>query len=97
MSFYHDWLVHELTHAWQYQHMGWRYILKALSAQFREKEKAYDFGGDGGLLKSRQKGKLFKQFNPEQQGNITQTFYVRKRKGLDVTAWQPFIDEIKKG
>jgi len=94
-SYKHDWLVHEMTHAWQYQHQGWKYILMALSAQFRDKEKAYDFEGESGLLKSRQKGKLFKQFNPEQQGNITQTYYVRRRRGQDASAWEDFIDELK--
>ncbi|MFM8320556.1 MAG: hypothetical protein ACKOC5_06530, partial [Chloroflexota bacterium] len=24
------WLMHELTHAWQYQHMGWKYLFRAL-------------------------------------------------------------------
>ena len=24
------WLIHELTHAWQYQHTGWTYLLRAL-------------------------------------------------------------------
>lgn len=91
-----DWLVHELTHAWQYQQMGWIYLIKALRAQFRDKELAYDFGGESGLLKSRQKQIPFKKFNPEQQGNITQAYYVRLRAGHDVSAWQPYIDEIHK-
>jgi len=91
-----DWLVHELTHAWQYQHLGWRYLLLALRAQFREKEAAYDYGGESGLLKSRQKSIAFKKFNPEQQGNITQAYYVRLRAGKDLSAWQPYIDEIQK-
>ena len=96
MSFKHDWLVHELTHAWQYQHIGWRYLFKALFAQFREKSKAYDFEGEQGLLKSRHKGRIFKNFNPEQQGNITESYYQRKRRGLDTSAWDSYIDEIKK-
>lgn len=89
-----DWLVHELTHAWQYQKMGWAYIIKALRAQFRDKERAYDFGGESGLLKSRQKSIPFKNFNPEQQGNITQAYYVRLRAGKDISAWKAYIDEI---
>lgn len=89
-----DWLIHELTHAWQYQVIGWKYIWLAIRSQFRDKELAYDFGGEGGLLKSRQKEKSFKQFNPEQQGNIVQTYYIRKRANLDTGAWQPFIDDI---
>lgn len=90
-----DWLVHELTHVWQYQQIGWSYIWKALIAQFKEKAKAYDFGGEEGLHKSRQKSIKFKDFNPEQQGNIVQSYYTRKRLNKDISAWQPFIDELK--
>ena len=91
-----DWLVHELTHAWQYQKMGWIYLYKALRAQLRDKAQAYDFGGEKGLLKSRSKQIPFKKFNPEQQGNITQEYYVRLRAGEDTSAWDPFIEEIHK-
>jgi len=94
MSFKHDWLVHELTHAWQYQHTGWFYLLKALAAQFRYKGEAYNFGGEDGLLKSQHKQIPFKKFNPEQQGNITQSYYVRLKTGKNIDAWQPYIDEI---
>jgi len=95
MSYKLDWLVHELTHCWQYQQIGWRYLIKALSAQFREKEKAYDYGGEKGLLKSREKGQMFKDFNPEQQGNITQAYYYRTRNSKDVSAWAQYIREVK--
>ena len=94
MSYQLDWLVHELTHCWQYQHMGWNYLIKALNAQFRDKERAYDYGGEKGLLKSREKGQLFKDFNPEQQGNITQAYYYRSRHGMNVDAWAPYIKEL---
>ena len=90
-----DWLVHELTHTWQYQKLGWKYLWLAMRAQFKEREQAYDFGGEGGLVKSRQKSVSFKKFNPEQQGNIVQSYYVRKRGNQDVSAWEPFIDELK--
>lgn len=89
-----DWLIHELTHTWQYQTIGWRYIWLAIKAQFHDKELAYDFGGERGLLKSRKKAKIFKQFNPEQQGNIVQTYYIRKRANLDISAWYPYINDI---
>lgn len=92
-----DWLIHELTHAWQYQHIGWRYLLKALLAQFRDKERAYDYGGEEGLIKSREEGKKFHQYNPEQQGNIVQAYYLRRRGGQDVSAWQPYIDDLQSG
>ena len=90
-----DWLVHELTHAWQYQKLGWRYLWLAIRAQFKDPEHAYDFGGESGLVKSRAKSINFKKFNPEQQGNIVQSYYVRKHGNQDVSAWEPFIDELK--
>ena len=90
-----DWLVHELTHVWQYQHQSWLYLWRAIVAQLRDKDQAYDYGGEDGLIKSRKKSKNFKQFNPEQQGNIVQAYYVRKRAGQDVSSWQPYIDDIK--
>ena len=89
-----DWLVHELTHTWQYQHQSWLYLWRAIRAQLRDKDQAYDYGGEEGLKKSRKKNKLFKQFNPEQQGNIVQAYYVRKRAQKDIEAWQPFIDQL---
>ncbi|HSF83873.1 MAG TPA: hypothetical protein VLA49_21770 [Anaerolineales bacterium] len=91
-----DWLVHELTHVWQFQQQGWLYLWRAVRAQLRDKAQAYDYGGEDGLIKSRKKNKIFKQFNPEQQGNIVQAYYVRKRAGKDTSSWQPFIDDLKK-
>ena len=96
MSFKHEWLVHEITHAWQFQRSGWSYLDKALVSQFRDQDKAYDFEGESGLLKGRQKGKLFKDYNPEQQGNITQSYYGRLRRSRNTSAWDPFIEEIRR-
>ncbi|MCI0521001.1 MAG: DUF4157 domain-containing protein [Chloroflexi bacterium] len=95
-AYKHRWMAHELTHAWQFQSSGWSYLVKALAAQFRDKEKAYDFEGEDGLLKSRSNLKLFKDFNPEQQGNIVETYYDRLAKGIDVRAWEPYIEDIKR-
>jgi len=88
------WLIHELTHAWQYQHIGLRYLTRALAAQFKYKELAYEYGGAEGLTQRRQEGWSFHNYNPEQQGNITQGFYYRKRKGWDLTAWEPYIADV---
>jgi hypothetical protein len=43
-----------------------------------------------------QKNMSFNKFNPEQQGNITQAYYVRLRTGKDTSAWDPFIEEMHK-
>lgn len=90
-----DWLAHELTHTWQYQHQSWLYLVKALRAQFKDKDKAYDYGGEAGLVVSRANNKSFFDFNPEQQGNIVQDYFRRKRANLNVSAFAPFISDLQ--
>ncbi len=90
------WLIHELTHAWQYQHLGWRYLWMALSAQFKGKGAAYDFEGEDGLKKRRREAWTLEKFNLEQQGDIARTYYDRVCRGMDVTAWQPYVEEFQK-
>jgi hypothetical protein len=90
------WLIHELTHAWQYQRLGWSYLVQALTAQFREKAAAYDFGSDTGLQKRRKDGWTLRKFNLEQQGDIARGYYERLRLGQDVSSFQPFIEELRK-
>ena len=89
------WLIHELAHVWQYQQTGWIYLTKALSAQFRFGAKAYDYGGEQVLIQSHQQGMRFTQFNSEQQGDIVRDYYWRLVKGLDLSAWQPYISELQ--
>jgi len=89
------WLIHELTHAWQFQRFGWGYLYRALAAQFSLGARAYDFGDAAGLMAAIAAGKDFLTFNPEQQGAIAQTFYDYQRAQRDVTAWTPFVSEIQ--
>lgn len=90
------WLIHELTHAWQYQWMGWRYLALALQAQFRLGTAAYDFGGEAGLTLCSMRGGGLADFNLEQQGDIARTYYEHLVRGQDTTAWKPFIAQIQK-
>jgi len=89
------WLLHELTHAWQYQRRGLRYLFHAIRAQISLGTKTYDFGAEKGLKDAIQAGKAFNHFNPEQQAEIVRTCYFRLKKGEDISAWEPFIKEIK--
>lgn len=89
------WLVHELTHAWQYQHLGWRYLAMALKAQFREGVNAYNFGGEDGLLERLAQGARFLDFNLEQQGDIARSYYERLVRGQDTRAWNGLIAEVQ--
>ena len=68
------WLVHELTHVWQYQSMGWRYLALALNLQIVHGAHAYDYGEEQGLLTHLQKGWRFEDFNLEQQGDIARAY-----------------------
>jgi hypothetical protein len=89
------WLIHELTHAWQYQHLGIRYLYDAIRVQISLGSGAYDYGSKKGLEDAHTQGKHFLDFNPEQQGDITREYYFRLKKGEDILAWEPFIQEIK--
>jgi len=95
-EFYVNWLIHELTHCWQHQHIGPIYIVRALSAQFRLKDEAYKFGGESNLINQRSAGRDIYYFNPEAQAVIAQTYYLKQRKNLDVSAFEPYIDDIRK-
>ena len=86
------WLVHELTHAWQYQHTGWRYLWKALAVQVHLGTAAYAYGGEEGLNAST--SGLF-GFNVEQQADIARDYYARRRLGKDCAAWERMIQELR--
>jgi hypothetical protein len=89
------WLIHELTHAWQYQHIGIRYLFDAIRVQITLGSGAYDYGSKKGLEDALQEGKGFLNFNPEQQGDITREYYFRSKKRQDISVWEPFIQEIQ--
>lgn len=89
------WMIHELTHAWQFQHMGWSYLAHALATQLIEGARAYDFGDEQGLLERYWRGLGLKAFNLEQQGDIARSYYSRLIRGVDVSAWLPFVTEFQ--
>jgi len=91
-----SWLIHELTHVWQFQTIGWLYLFKALAAQMKMGAKVYDFGGEEGLKKHIQKGGMFKDFNLEQQGDIVKIYYEKVCKGEDTTTWKLLIKQMEK-
>jgi hypothetical protein len=91
-----EWLVHELTHSWQYQHTGSGYLFRALWAQFRFKDAAYEYGGSDGLAACRLEGGTLFSFNPEAQATIVEDYYWRKRQNKDVSAYLPYIEDLQK-
>ncbi|MET9228058.1 hypothetical protein [Lentzea sp. NPDC003310] len=88
------WLVHELTHAYQYQHG--RSILSLLPTAIAGffKKSLYDYGGAEGL-----RGRSFGDFNTEQQANIIADYYYLSRyePGRDLSAYEPYIAHVRSG
>ena len=88
------WLMHELTHAWQYQHDGIRYLYEAV---FKSPMYQYTPEGEaqGDALKGFSKaGKVFRDFNREQQGDIVRDYYFFLTQNADVSAWDPYLKEL---
>ncbi len=90
-------LVHELTHTFQYERVGSVYIGQGLWAQRRFGRGAYDYGGQAGLRSLRAAGKRYRDYNREQQGQIAQDYCAFVRAGRDVSAFEPFIAELRQG
>ena len=94
------WLVHELTHQWQYQRWGWRYLTAAVQVQLREGRRAYDYRRDqpsleAALQAAHTAGRTLTSFNSEQQGDIARDYYVRLKQARDYSPWEPFIAEFR--
>lgn len=89
---YRAWLVHELTHIWQYQR-GRTVPQLALDALGGD----YDYGGEQGLRDAAAQGKRFGDFNYEEQGDILRDFYRKRELGEDISAYQPFVDQVRFG
>ena len=101
-SMHNSLLLHELTHVWQFQHLGSVYISQALRAQ--HSLAGYNYGGVSNLLSYLKKGKNFFNFNLEQQGDIVADYY-RIREGYkpqwgngnrsDLSIYETFIRQMR--
>lgn len=94
------WLIHELTHQWQFQHMGWKYLFKALGVQLREGRGAYNYqrehkSREDALHSAHTVGLKLNQFNLEQQGDIARDYYYAFKHGADCSPWDPFVEELR--
>ena len=89
------WLMHELTHQWQFQHDGIIYLYQAIF-----KSPTYQYWPDGetraDALKGFSKaGKVFRDFNREQQGDIVRDYYSFLIQKSDVSAWDTYLRELR--
>ena len=95
------WLMHELTHQWQFQRMGWLYLLRALNVQLRQGRQAYAYVGkhpspEAALKAARAANRRLTDFNMEQQGDLARDYYLTLKQGRDASAWEPFVAEFRK-
>ncbi len=85
------WLIHELTHAWQAEHIGARYLTKAMGVQLRSKGNVYDYGGESAVFAAVRAGTFLRDFDVEQQGEIARDYYLRRKRGVDASGWEPLM------
>jgi hypothetical protein len=90
-------LVHELTHVYQYERVGTRYLGEAIYMLLKTQRDCYSYGGRAGLTAAERSGVRYRDFNREQQAMITQDFYALRDRGEDVTAYEPFIRQLRAG
>lgn len=94
------WLMHELTHQWQFQRMGWRYLWQALRVQMRDGLRSYNYQAHhptkADALRAIQAARLtLMDFNMEQQGDLARDYYLALKQGRDVRAWEAFVAEFQ--
>ncbi len=87
-------LLHELVHVYQYERTGGLYIAEAIYAQHTT---GYDYGTPDDLQMCLANGLCYRNLNREQQAQLVQDYYERLRDGLPVTAYEPFIAEMRQG
>jgi hypothetical protein len=88
------WLMHELTHQWQYQHDGPLYLIQAIFAPTY----VYAPAGqtpDEALKEFSKAGKKFHDFNREQQGDIVRDYFFALKQNQDVSGWNEYIQEVR--
>ena len=88
-------LIHELTHIFQYHHVGSRYLGEAIYHLITTKRDCYRYGGKGGLQRCWQQGKMFDQFNREQQAQIVQDYFAEAQAGQDTSAYVPYLKQLQ--
>ena len=88
------WLMHELTHQWQSQHVGIGYLLQAMLSPTYVYTPPGQSSNDA-LKSFSQAGKHFADFNREQEGNIVRDYYFNLKQSQDVSGWNTFLAEVR--
>jgi hypothetical protein len=90
-------VAHELTHVYQYEKIGSRYLGEAIYMLIKTKRDCYNYGGKNGLALACSAGRHYCDYNREQQAMIVQDYCTLLQLGADVSVYQPFIEEVRRG
>lgn len=94
------WLIHELTHVWQYEHMGWIYLYRALSAQFQLGDAAYTLPSVSELVEKRAAGWTLLQLNGEAEAVLVADYFYLLSDPIvnkdQLAAYAPYVADLGK-
>ena len=95
-----SWLMHELTHAWQFQQVGWRYLYETLSVQIKMGMECYNYQGQHpskakAVREACERRHDIDHFNLEQQGDFARDYYYALRMNTEHDAWEPLIQSFR--
>lgn len=90
-------VMHELTHVYQYEHVGSRYLGEAIYMLVKTRRDCYDYGYVDGLKTAVVAGKRYRDYNREQQAMIVQDYCTLLLRGDDIAAYLPFLTEARAG
>jgi hypothetical protein len=90
-------VAHELTHVYQYEMIGSRYLGEAIYMLIKTKRDCYNYGGKNGLALACSTGRHYCDYNREQQAMIVQDYCTLLQLGADVSVYKPFIEEVRQG
>lgn len=92
-------VMHELTHVYQYENVGSRYLGEAIYMLIKTNRNCYSYGKREGLQKAIATGKLYSAFNREQQAMIVQDFvkYCEEGREGETAVYHPFLNQLRAG
>jgi hypothetical protein len=90
-------VMHELTHVYQYEHVGTRYLGEAIYMLIKTKRDCYQYGFIEGLKTAVSTGKTFSDYNREQQAMIVQDYCSLSTRGDDTSAYDTYLAQLRSG
>lgn len=90
-------VMHELTHVYQYENVGSRYLGEAIYMLIKTKRDCYNYGRKEGLQEAINVGKQYRSYNREQQAMIVQDFvaYCEAGREAETAVYQPFLEQLR--